>query len=182
MAREPLLSSAEFLSLTHPIDTQRWQLDLTSKLSGGRGSLFGGAGLAAGIVAFEHATNKPAIWATGQYLSLTQLGERDGSGGDIAGDWTQRRPGAGCRPRRGSRGDHRDCGCRRKTFDGGRLLGGLSGSTASGGLSRGPGSGTYGLVFMITSSCDWREVASASRALVSRARTAAPCFGYACVV
>lgn len=69
-------SCAEFLALNHPIDTQRWQLALDRKVSGGRGSLFGGAGLAAGIVALEHATNKPAIWATGQYLSLTRLGER----------------------------------------------------------------------------------------------------------
>lgn len=68
-------TSAEFLSLVHPVDTQRWQLELTAGVSGGRGSLFGGAGLAAGIVAFEHATNKPTIWATGQYLSLTSLGE-----------------------------------------------------------------------------------------------------------
>lgn len=69
-------SSAEFLSLTHPIDTQRWQLTLSATTSGGRGSLFGGAGLAAGIVAFEHACHKPVIWATGQYLSLTRLGEQ----------------------------------------------------------------------------------------------------------
>lgn len=69
-------SCAEFLSLTHPIDTQRWQLALTARVSGGRGSLFGGAGLAAGIVALEHATNKPVVWATGQYLSLTRLDER----------------------------------------------------------------------------------------------------------
>lgn len=74
---EPVKQScAEFLALDHPFDTQRWQLLLTSKVSGGRGSLFGGAGLAAGIVALEHATNKPVIWATGQYLSLTQLDER----------------------------------------------------------------------------------------------------------
>lgn len=72
----PKMSSAEFLTLDHPIDTQRWQLALTAKVSGGRGSLFGGAGLAAGIVALEHATNKPVIWATGQYLSLTKLDER----------------------------------------------------------------------------------------------------------
>ncbi len=69
-------SCAEFLALNHPIDTQRWQLALTPKVSGGRGSLFGGVGLAAGIVALEHATNKAVIWATGQYLSLTQLHER----------------------------------------------------------------------------------------------------------
>jgi acyl-CoA thioesterase II len=69
-------SCAQFLALNHPIDTQRWQLALTSRVSGGRGSLFGGAGLAAGIVALEHATNKPVIWATGQYLSLTRPDER----------------------------------------------------------------------------------------------------------
>ena len=69
-------SCAEFLALHHPIDTQRWQLALTSRVSGGRGSLFGGVGLAAGIVALEHATHKPVIWATGQYLSLTRLEER----------------------------------------------------------------------------------------------------------
>jgi len=69
-------SCAEFLALTHRFDTQRWALTLGSKVSGGRGSLFGGAGLAAGIVALEHATNKPVVWATGQYLSLTQLDER----------------------------------------------------------------------------------------------------------
>ncbi len=69
-------SCAEFLALTHPVDTQRWQLALTPTISGGRGSLFGGAGLAAGIVALEHATNKPVVWATGQYLSLTRLDER----------------------------------------------------------------------------------------------------------
>lgn len=69
-------SCAAFLALDHPVDTQRWQLRLTPTVSGGRGSLFGGAGLAAGIVALEHATQKPVIWATGQYLSLTQLDER----------------------------------------------------------------------------------------------------------
>jgi acyl-CoA thioesterase len=69
-------SCAEFLALTHPVDTQRWQLALSARVSGGRGSLFGGVGLAAGIVALEHATNKPVIWATGQYLSLTRLDER----------------------------------------------------------------------------------------------------------
>jgi acyl-CoA thioesterase len=69
-------SCAAFLALEHPIDTQRWQLALTARVSGGRGSLVGGVGLAAGIVALEHATNKPVIWATGQYLSITRLDER----------------------------------------------------------------------------------------------------------
>lgn len=66
------ISSTEFLKLSHPIDTHRWQLPITADLCGGRNSLFGGAGLAAGIVALEQATDKPVIWATGQYLSLIQ--------------------------------------------------------------------------------------------------------------
>ncbi|MFT7687927.1 MAG: acyl-CoA thioesterase-2 [Candidatus Azotimanducaceae bacterium] len=65
-------SSAEFLELTHPVDTHRWRLPVVEKTTGGRGSLFGGVGLAAGIVALEQASDKPVIWATGQYLSLTQ--------------------------------------------------------------------------------------------------------------
>ena len=64
--------SAEFLEMSHPIATMKWQLPVVPKTTGGRGSLFGGAGLAAGIVALEQATEKPVIWATGQYLSLTQ--------------------------------------------------------------------------------------------------------------
>ena len=66
------ISSTQFLNLGHPIDTHRWELPITADLTGGRGSLFGGAGLAAGIVALEQATGKPVIWATGQYLSIIQ--------------------------------------------------------------------------------------------------------------
>ncbi|WP_439815150.1 acyl-CoA thioesterase [Zavarzinia sp. CC-PAN008] len=67
-----LRSSAEFLALTHPVDTHRWELKVDPSMTGGRGSLFGGVGLAAGIVALEQATGKPVIWATGQYLAITQ--------------------------------------------------------------------------------------------------------------
>jgi acyl-CoA thioesterase len=65
-------SSAEFLALTHPVDTNRWALAVDTSMTGGRGSLFGGVGLAAGVVALEAASGKPVIWATGQYLSITQ--------------------------------------------------------------------------------------------------------------
>lgn len=68
-------STADFLAMRHVFDAQRWQLTLSGRVSGGMGSLFGGAGLAAGIVALERATNKPIVWATGQYLSLTKLDE-----------------------------------------------------------------------------------------------------------
>lgn len=66
---------AAFLALGHAADTRRWSLRLGPRVSGGRGSLFGGAGLAAGIVALEHATAKPVVWATGQYLSITRPDE-----------------------------------------------------------------------------------------------------------
>jgi acyl-CoA thioesterase len=72
MARTVKRSSAEFLSLTHPVESLRWALPVTGAMTGGRGSLFGGVGLAAGIVALEEATGKPVVWATGQYLSITQ--------------------------------------------------------------------------------------------------------------
>ena len=52
-----------------------WRLPLAPRYTGGRGSLFGGVGLAAGIDAMARATEKPVIWATGHYLSLTQTGE-----------------------------------------------------------------------------------------------------------
>ena len=66
------ISSAEFLDLSHPTDTLKWQLPVIEKTTGGRGSLFGGVGLAAGIIALEQATGKPVVWATGQYLAITQ--------------------------------------------------------------------------------------------------------------
>ncbi|MCB1646578.1 MAG: thioesterase family protein [Pseudomonadales bacterium] len=69
------MSSAEFLDMSHPVDTLKWQLPIVERTTGGKGSLFGGVGLAAGVVALEQATGKPAIWATGQYLSLTQQPE-----------------------------------------------------------------------------------------------------------
>ncbi len=50
----------------------QWKLPVVPKTTGGRGSLFGGVGLAAGVVTLEQATAKPIVWATGQYLSITQ--------------------------------------------------------------------------------------------------------------
>ena len=66
------ISSAAFLEMSHPVGTLQWRLPVVAKTTGGRGSLFGGAGLAAGGVALEQATGKAIIWATGQYLSITQ--------------------------------------------------------------------------------------------------------------
>ncbi len=53
----------------------RWTLPVSPRISGGgRGSLFGGAGLAAGVVALEQASGRPAVWVTGQYLAPTTSG------------------------------------------------------------------------------------------------------------
>ena len=65
-------SSSEFLSLEHPSESLHWTLPVTARMTGGRGSLFGGVGLAAGVVALQQATGKPVVWATGQYLAITQ--------------------------------------------------------------------------------------------------------------
>ena len=66
------IGCAEFLEMRHPVDTLQWRLPVVERTTGGRGSLFGGVGLAAGVIALEQATGKPIIWATGQYLSITQ--------------------------------------------------------------------------------------------------------------
>lgn len=74
------LSSAEFLGLQidEPTDPARarGQMAVVDRIcGGGRGSLFGGAGLAAGVAALEQATGKPVVWATGQYVSVTAAGD-----------------------------------------------------------------------------------------------------------
>ena len=60
-----------FLGLERVNET-RFSLPLRPALSGGGGSLFGGVGLAAGMAALAEAAQKPMVWATGQFLSLTQ--------------------------------------------------------------------------------------------------------------
>jgi hypothetical protein len=41
------ISSAEFLDLHHPVDTNRWRLPIIERTTGGGGSLFGGVTLPA---------------------------------------------------------------------------------------------------------------------------------------
>ncbi len=69
------ITTAAFLGLRAQTD-RRWELPVIDRIcGGGRGSLFGGAGLAAGVAALEQATGKPTVWATGQYVSVTASGD-----------------------------------------------------------------------------------------------------------
>lgn len=64
-----MLSVPEFLGLEEDLGG-RWRLPVTARLTnGGSGSLFGGVGLAAGVVALERLFRRPVVWATGQYLA-----------------------------------------------------------------------------------------------------------------
>ena len=55
-------------------DPTRWFLPVTPAVSTPGRFLFGGCGLAAGIVAMEAASERPAIWASAQYLSFAPTG------------------------------------------------------------------------------------------------------------
>lgn len=52
----------------------RWHLEVAPGLSTPGRFLFGGCGLAAGIVAMESASGRPTIWASAQYLSFAPTG------------------------------------------------------------------------------------------------------------
>src|SRR5579872_2959128 len=53
---------------------RNWNLEVAPGLSTPGDFLFGGCGLAAGIVAMELASGRPTIWATAQYLSFAPTG------------------------------------------------------------------------------------------------------------
>lgn len=73
--------------MTDAGEENHWSLPLSPRISGHRGSLFGGAGLAAAIVALQEAAGKPVVWATGQFLSPTQ--------GDVTLDLNVKLPAVG---------------------------------------------------------------------------------------
>lgn len=63
-----------FLGLEPTADPLVWRLPVTPGVSTPGHFLFGGCGLAAGVAAIEHASGRPAIWATAQYLSYAPTG------------------------------------------------------------------------------------------------------------
>jgi acyl-CoA thioesterase len=55
-------------------DERTWSLTVTDRLITPGQFLFGGCGLAAGLVALEQASGRPTVWATAQYLSYAPRG------------------------------------------------------------------------------------------------------------
>ena len=66
------MDAAAFLGLEPTEDPKRFRLPVTPGISTGGNFLFGGAGLAAGVVALEQASGRRMVWATAQYLSFAR--------------------------------------------------------------------------------------------------------------
>ena len=56
------------------LDDNRWRLRVTERLITPGNFLFGGCGLAAGLVALEHDGGRPTVWAAAHYLSHAPTG------------------------------------------------------------------------------------------------------------
>jgi acyl-CoA thioesterase II len=63
-----------FLGIEPTPDPMRWRLPVTSAVSTPGRFLYGGCGLAAGLVALEAASGRPTVWATAQYLTHAPTG------------------------------------------------------------------------------------------------------------
>jgi acyl-CoA thioesterase-2 len=69
------MDARSFLGMEPSGRPLHWRLPVTRGISGaGREALFGGCGLAAGIVALEAESGRPTIWASAQYLSYAPVG------------------------------------------------------------------------------------------------------------
>jgi acyl-CoA thioesterase II len=64
----------EFLGMEPTADPLLWRLPVTPSVCTPGRFLYGGAGLAAGIVAMEAATGRETVWATAQYLAYAPTG------------------------------------------------------------------------------------------------------------
>ncbi len=64
-----MTDARHFLGIEPIGDDLHWQLHVVPELTTPGDFLFGGCGLAAALVALEHASGRPTIWATAQYLS-----------------------------------------------------------------------------------------------------------------
>jgi acyl-CoA thioesterase II len=68
------VDALHFLGLEATDDPLRWRLPVTPAVSTPGWFLYGGCGLAAGIVALEAASGRPTAWATAQYLTYAPTG------------------------------------------------------------------------------------------------------------
>jgi acyl-CoA thioesterase len=68
------VDTRHFLGLEPTNDPLRWRLPVTLAVSTPGRFLYGGCGLAAGIVAMETASGRPTVWATAQYLTYAPTG------------------------------------------------------------------------------------------------------------
>ena len=66
------MDAAAFLGVEPTEDPTQFRLPVTNSICTGGRFLFGGAGLAAAVVALEQASGRPLIWATAQYLSFAR--------------------------------------------------------------------------------------------------------------
>ena len=66
------MTTAEFLGLTKQPDGSQVLTVTDQLLGGGSGSLFGGVGLAAGLIALEAAASQPPVYMTCQFASTVQ--------------------------------------------------------------------------------------------------------------
>ena len=68
------MDARTFLGIEPTDDPMRWRLPVTSAVSTPGRFLYGGCGLAAGLVALEAASGRPTVWATAQYLTHAPTG------------------------------------------------------------------------------------------------------------
>lgn len=66
------MDALELFGLTPATGPGHWKLPVEPGICSGLGTLFGGAGLGACIEALERDTGRPAVWATGQFLSFAR--------------------------------------------------------------------------------------------------------------
>jgi acyl-CoA thioesterase-2 len=64
---------AEFLGLEPTDERSRWRLPVTDGVTGGRGALYGGCGLAAVIETAERACERPLTWAACQFVGGAEV-------------------------------------------------------------------------------------------------------------
>ncbi|MCA3255915.1 MAG: thioesterase family protein, partial [Alphaproteobacteria bacterium] len=72
------MSAHEFLGLAPAGEPGRYRLPIDPGLCvgpAGNAFMFGGVGLGAAVAAAEHATGRPAVWASAQFLSYARSGD-----------------------------------------------------------------------------------------------------------